>query len=232
MRVGILVDGYNLYHSVKAAERHAGGRPMRWLDIRALCQTIINSAFGPTASLESIHYFSALAKHLERKKPDLVQRHRTYIAAIESTGVVVSLAVFKKKDHVNALGEFRIRLPYVSRAFRIATRAIRLTYRTHEEKATDVAIACKLLELLVTQACDAIVLVTGDSDIGPAVLTARRLFPGAQVGMAFPFDRHNRELARIASRSIKLSAQLYRAHQLPRSVVDATGKEIVKPVNW
>lgn len=232
MRVSFVVDGFNLYHSVKAAERDLRRGPLRWLDIRALCQTLVNSVFGPGATIESVHYFSALAKHLEHKKPDVVRRHRTFIAALESTGIEVTLAKFKKKDRFNALSEFRIRFPFSRRWFRLPVRAIRLSYRTHEEKETDVAIACKLLELLCQNRCDAVVLVTGDTDIAPAIRTARLLYPNAQLVVAFPFDRHNQDLARLAPRSIKLSGQLYQQHQFPPTFTTPKGRILVKPATW
>jgi hypothetical protein len=103
MRVCFLIDGFNLYHSVRAAERDLGTGPLRWLDLPALCSTLVSSAIGPGAKLSGIHYFSALAKHLEARKPDVVRRHRTYIAALEANGVEVYLANFKKKDRSETL---------------------------------------------------------------------------------------------------------------------------------
>jgi hypothetical protein len=63
---------------------------------------------------------------------------------------------------------------------------VRLSYRTHEEKETDVAIACKLLELLCQGRCDTAVLMTGDTDIAPAIRTAKLLYPTADIAVAFP----------------------------------------------
>src|SRR5216683_3165229 len=140
MRVRFLVDGFNLYHSILAAERHLKSGPLRWLNIRGLCTTIVHSAFGPGYTLEGVHYFSALAKHLEQSKPDVVQRHRTLIAALESTGVEVTLANFKRKDRLKNLDEVRLQVSPFKRWFTIPTRRVRLAYRTHEEKETDVAI--------------------------------------------------------------------------------------------
>ena len=103
---------------------------------------------------------------------------------------------------------------------------------THEEKETDVAIACKLLELLATGGCDGAVLVSGDTDIAPAIRTARALYPASQVVVAFPFHRHNRELERQATRSIKISAALYQGHQFPVEVRSSGGRVLRKPASW
>ena len=51
----------------------------------------------------------------------------------------------------------------------------------HEEKETDVAIAVTLIELFLRDECDAAVLVTGESDIAPALRLAQRQFPGKAI---------------------------------------------------
>lgn len=232
MRVSFLVDGFNLYHSVKSAERHTQAGPLRWLDVHGLCSTLLRSTFGPGASLEGVYYFSALAKHLEAWKPDVVRRHRTFISALESKGVQVSLANFKRKDRYEVLSRCRLRVEPFRKWWRIPVPRIRLSFRTHEEKETDVAIACKLLELLHRNQCDTAVLLTGDTDIAPAIRTAQQLFPRATVCVAFPFDRHNRDLERQASKSLKIGAALYQRHQLPPTIQLKSGRLIAKPASW
>ncbi len=231
MRVSFLVDGFNLYHSIKAAERRLGGSPLRWLDLRALCETLLRSGLGPTASLESVHYFSALARHLEGSKPDVVRRHRTYVAALESSGVEVTLAKFKRKDRLHRLADCRVQVPPFRRWWRLPVSFVRLKYRTHEEKETDVAIACTLLQLLCQARCDAAVLLSGDTDLAPAIRTAKILYPAAPIIVAFPFDRHNHDLGRLVTRTIKINAPLYRQHQFPPTVVGPS-QTIVRPSTW
>ena len=231
MRVHFLVDGFNLYHSVKAAEKHLSMGPLRWLNLHALCQTILQSSLGPGYTLDGVHYFSALAKHLERRKPDVVQRHKTFIAALQSTGVKVTLANFKKKERPFSLADMRVQFQPFRKWMRIRARWVRLSAITHEEKETDVAIACKLLELLCQGNCDVAILLTGDTDIAPAIRTAKVLYPKATVGVAFPFKRHNRDLERLVGLHVKVSAQLYQSHQFPDPVIAGT-KRISKPSSW
>jgi hypothetical protein len=115
-RTSFLVDGFNLYHSLKQAQSALGGKCTRWLDLRALCSSYLPH-IGPTARLASIHYFSALAKHLQASKPQVTQRHLDYIACLEATGVLVELSKFKRKDSP---------CPHCGRMI-----------RRHEEKETD-----------------------------------------------------------------------------------------------
>ncbi len=151
-------------------------------------------ATAPGFFIPYAHPISWLQHTSKAESQIVVRRHRTYIDALKSTGVDVTLAKFKRKEHLKALAEMRVQITPVRRWFKIPTRLVRLSYRTHEEKETDVAIACKLLELLSQSHCDAVVVVSGDTDIAPAIRTARLLYPHADIGIAFPVHRHNNDL--------------------------------------
>jgi hypothetical protein len=79
---------------------------------------------------------------------------------------------------------------------------------------------------------DVAVLVTGDTDLRPAVVTLQRLHPEKRLIFAFPFDRKNQELAQIAPGSFVLSAESYAKHQLPERVRLPSGKHVYKPSAW
>ncbi|MDZ4718003.1 MAG: NYN domain-containing protein [Roseiflexaceae bacterium] len=114
-------------------------------------------------------YFSAYAKHRIPMDADVINRHKKYINCLEDTGVTIELGRFKNKPahcpHCHALIE------------------------RHEEKETDVTISVRLLELFVTDQCDTAVVITGDTDIAPAIRAAKRLFPTKQVGVGLPYQR-------------------------------------------
>jgi hypothetical protein len=232
MPVAFLVDGFNVYHSLKAAEKQAGKGPLRWLDLHGLCATLVSSAFGRSATLESVHYFSAFAAHLETRSPEVTRRHRTYVEALKSTGVRVTLRRFKRKTRSEWLSRSRLSVRFGRVRFRLPIPWIQVSFATHEEKETDVAIACELLRLLQTGACDCVVLVTGDTDLAPAVRTAAALFPKALVAVAFPYQRFNKELDQLATRSIKIGVALYETHQLPPFVTLRSGRVLQKPASW
>lgn len=231
MRVSFLVDGFNLYHSIRAAQR-ATGLELRWLDLQALCRTLLHSAFGPGYSLAQIHYFSALATHLEHADPDVVRRHRLYREALAATGVHTSFSRFKRKERRVTLDRGRVSvLPWIRR-WRLNWPRVRFEYRTHEEKETDVAIACRIFELLHTDATDVVVLVTGDTDLAPAIRMAQTLFPQKEVAIALPYDRYNEGLARLVKRRIKLDPRSYQRHQFPDVITLVTGRTLRKPATW
>jgi len=173
---------------------------------------ILSHLFGKTAVLNEIYYFSALAKHLEARKPDVTRRHRNFIRCLQATGVIIELNRFKKKStRCHLCGK---------------------TFNKYEEKETDVAIAVKLLEVLVTDSCDSAVLVTGDTDLAPAIRTADKLFPHKRIICAFPYKRKNKELAKLALGSYEINKNQYPKHQFPDPYVLPSGTAIHKPSPW
>ncbi len=124
--VCFLVDGFNVYHAIRET-RGRTGTDCRWLDLHSLCSSSLH-LIDPTARIEEIHYFSALADHLERSRPGTVARHERYIEALRATRVIPHLGVFKPKE------------------VRYHSRSCEVLLRRHEEKETDVAIAAMIVE--------------------------------------------------------------------------------------
>lgn len=207
--VAFLIDGFNLYHSLREAA--VDGSATRWLDIRALCGSYM-SAIGGGAQLGPVEYFSALANHLRPENPEVVARHQQYIRALRGSGVVVQLHRFKKKT--------------------IRCTECNARIKRHEEKETDVAISVRLLEILHSGAADAVALVTGDTDVVPAIRAANRMFPENPVYVLFPFDRRNRELESVAQRAFTIKAKTYEKFQFSDPYVLPNGKVVSKPASW
>ena len=68
-RITYLIDGFNLYHSLKDAQRDLGGPSTRWLDLNSLFKMYTASVFGRNYQLEQILYFSAFATHRDSRNP-------------------------------------------------------------------------------------------------------------------------------------------------------------------
>lgn len=210
-RVCFLVDGFNLYHSVRHAQRDLGGQSTKWLDLHQLCSSYLH-ILGPGAELGAVHYFSALATHLEAGNPHVTARHRDFLTCLRDSGVSVELSRFKKKT---------LRCPDCGAKM---TR--------HEEKETDVAIAAKLIELMVSDQADSVAIVSGDTDLAPAVRLVQQLYPEKSVGFAFPFRRKNTELDQLADFAFQISKEQYAKYQLPDPYVTRKGVKISKPDRW
>lgn len=210
-RTAFLVDGFNLYHSLVAASHALGGVTTKWLDLRSLCSSYLSS-IGHGAKLESLIYFSAFATYREAVDPDVTARHRAYIECLRATGVDVRLGKFKEKD---------VKCPLCKKFV-----------RRHEEKETDVAIGVELVDLFWRDACDSVVLVTGDSDLVPAVRVAQGRFPKKSIYSLFPHARRSFELAGLAVASFRIKASRYPRHQLPNPCQASAGGAVSKPLTW
>ena len=219
-RTVFIVDGFNLYHSTRDASKHLEGQSTKWLDIRALCESYLYT-ISRTARLQDVYYFSALATHLEAADPGKVERHKTFIKCLKDTGVTVELARFKRKP------DYRCFYCGNTRCGHCGERL-----KQWEEKETDVAVATKLLELVFTDACDTVILVTGDTDFAPAVKTAQNADPKKDIRFAFPYNRVNNDLKKIAPNSFRISKQGYAKHQLPDPFTLSNGKLVHKPESW
>ncbi len=210
-RVSFLVDGFNLYHSLKDASRALGGAGTRWLDLRALC-SLYRAQIGGGAQVGEVYYFTSPADHMEQFSPGTIERHNAYLRALRATGVVVELGKFKEKRR---------------RCVHCGEQMI-----MHEEKETDVAIAVRLLELLWADKCDAVAIVSGDSDLSPAIREAKRSFSQRDVYCLFPFGRSSEELRMLAAATFKIKKERYHEHQLPDPYVLGDGTRIAKPAGW
>jgi uncharacterized LabA/DUF88 family protein len=210
-RTTFLVDGFNLYHSARTASDDLGGQSTKWLDIRSLLSSYL-PAIGADATLEVIYYFTAIASHLDSHRPGVTARHRLYIECLQAVGVVPVLGRFKFKT--------------------VHCHTSKQENPHYEEKETDVAISVKLLEVFYRDEADTVVLVTGDTDLAPAVRTASRLFAAKQICFAFPYRRKNKELARLVPRSFYIRKDRYLAHQLPDPMRLPSGRMISKPAEW
>lgn len=209
-RITFLVDGFNVYHSILHIEKKTG-KCTKWLDLFSLCNSYV-PLFGKKAKLESVYYFSALPNYLRSKYPDKIKRHKTYLSCLKSTGVEIGLGRFKKKD--------------------ITCKKCHNPFFKYEEKETDVAIAVKLLEVFFLDACDTVAIVSGDTDLSPAVRKCQQLFPNKKIVFAFPYERMNTELSTLAPESFFIGKDQYIRYQLPNPVVLKDGRKIFKPSSW
>ena len=222
-QVSFIVDGFNLYHSVREAAKDIKllkGRKVstKWLNIKNLCSLYLpqlHSVVKDRTKLKKIYYFSAFAHHIEIYDPDVVTRHKKFIKCLEDTGVSVEIHRFKQKE-IKCNAE----------------RGCRKKFFKYEEKETDVAIAVKLLEIFFNDECDTAVIVTGDTDIAPAVTTAKRLFPTKTIIFAFPYKRKNNELLQLAPGSFKINSKQYMKNQFADPYKLSDGTLINKPSIW
>ena len=105
-----------------------------------------------------------------------------------------------------------------------------------EEKRTDVNIAVTMLDDAYQDLCERFVIVSGDSDLVPAVDQVKARFPEKEVIVYLPARTAIRgaatELRGAADKDRTLPLELLRHCQLPASVADGAGATIQKPAGW
>ncbi len=209
MKVSFLIDGFNLYHSIEDLEK-SNGIKAKWLDVKTLLHSYMG-AIGGTAKFEKIYYFTALRLHVQKEKPNSVERHKRYISALESTGIEAIYGGFKPKE--------------------VLCKKCSEPFETFEEKKTDVAIASKIIELSAMTMCDVIGIVSGDTDLIPAIELAKQINPDIKVVVIFPYKRTNDELKLFADLTFSIKPQKYKNAQFKGLVKTALG-EFAKPSHW
>ena len=209
-RVNFLIDGFNLYHSILQIKRDTG-YCTKWLDISSLCKSYLH-LFGKDARLQSIYYFTAIPYYLSNRNPKKITRHENYITCLESSGIIKELGRFKEKT--------------------VFCDKCKSLIIKQEEKETDVSIGIRVFTIFYKDECDIAVIMSGDTDLSPALNECKSLFPEKKIIFAFPYKRKNKELAKLAPESFSINKKLCIKHQFPNPVILENGEKIFKPETW
>ncbi|OJX80831.1 NYN domain-containing protein [Leifsonia sp. 71-9] len=236
MRIGVYVDGFNLYYG---ARKHCGrGTPgWRWLDLRALvepmagwqgswlarivyCTARVDPAENRSGSVDQTAYLEALA---EARSVDVIAEGRYVSWAKEEPLVNEPRGTFRPTvyRHDGETWDGRLPLRSVETTEGDANRVM-ATVQKREEKGSDVNVASHLLFDVLTGAVDAAIVVTNDSDLELPLRMAREHVPVGTVNPSTnptagalkgrPDDGVGRHWWR------RLTAADYRASQLPEAV--------------
>ena len=175
----------------------------KWLNYRRLAEAVIRSKDRITG----IFYFTAFV----RWKPLNVRRHEEYIKILRWAGVETIQGRFMTKD--------------------IKCHRCQQYCTTHEEKRTDVNIACKILTDAINNLFDKAVIISADSDLLPVIKAVEKIAPEKEIGVMFPIGRTNYELRQNASFRIWMSQKLLQESQFPEQVrIGST--VIARPTDW
>ncbi len=208
-RVIVYIDGFNLYYGVLKFSKD------KWLDIERLFVLL-----RPHDTLQKIRYFTALSSG--GKSNDQL----AYLKAIETLPLVnVVRGRYKNKS-------VKCRVPQATCSLQEKDRIFSIP----EEKRTDVNIAVSMLDDAYQNLCDHLIVVSGDSDLVPAVNMVKTRFPSKIVTVYVPPRNPVRgaavELRAAADKDRNLPLNLLRIAQLPASIPDGSGAYITKPTTW
>ena len=202
VRVRAYIDGFNLYYGLKARFGHK----YLWLDTQALVRSLLR----PGQELHHVTYFTTRI----RDDPPAEQR---------------------QSDYLDALAHHCTMLTVVNGRFQAKERRCRdcgSTWSTFEEKETDVNIATTLVADGLEDRFDTALLISGDSDLSPAVRTVKRLRPDKRVVVVFPPRRQSTDLKRVSDGFVFLGDDKVRNAQLPDRVATGAGVTLHRPKRW
>lgn len=153
---------------------------LKWVNLWGLA----NSFVRPGETLIKVAYFSAYATWL----PAQYARHRLYVDELRGVGVECHMARFNERT--------------------VRCRGCRAEWKSREEKETDVHFALAFLEDAIDDVFHRAIIVSADSDYAPAVRRVRHRFPGKEVFLATPPERHKnaRELIKLCNSTSPVTA--------------------------
>lgn len=202
----VYVDGFNLYYG------SIKGGPNKWLNLERYF-TLLRQG----DDVQRIHYFTAMVSGPH------VAHQEVYLRALETLPRVnIVLGYYKFKS--------------VTCGVQQCTFTGRRRFRVPEEKHTDVNIAVQMMDDAYQDCCDIFVLVSGDSDLVPAVNRVKSRFPDKRVAVYVPSRDLSRgaavELRSAADTNKTLPLALLKRAQFPARMPDGSGGFITKPAAW
>jgi hypothetical protein len=208
-RARVYIDGFNLYFSVIKANSS-----WKWLNFETYFQAI-----RPDDVVERINYFTAIVEPKRGLSPKR-DRQAIYLNALRTLKTVELI-----------FGTYR------QRSVRCGATC-RQKYDTPEEKKTDVNIAIRMIDDAINGRVDRIILVSGDSDMEPAVEYIRKACPKVQMLVYIPQDpkhphrRNNRHYQQLGAKVKPLPLNEIPQCQFPENIIHGQCAHITRPTNW
>jgi uncharacterized LabA/DUF88 family protein len=211
-RVIVYIDGFNLYHGLK----EAGYKRFYWLNIQSLVESFIR----PHQELKMIKYFTAKITTGDRAKK---HRQDSFINAVKSLNLV-EIIFGKYKTSNNLCPNYDRDHPEKFMCSGVLHEA--------KEKQTDVNIAIGIVSDALHNEYDTALLISGDTDLIPAMDYVRQNCAGKIVSVLFPPARKNDEMSGAATGSSIIGRKKLKDHQLPDVVIGKYGSKVYKPIEW
>ncbi|WP_417667154.1 NYN domain-containing protein [Pseudidiomarina sp.] len=230
MQTAFFVDGYNVFYGLLA------GTAYKWLDLPSLLHAIAHEN-DPRSVAAGIHYFTSPVQPALATRGETSKRAQdTYVRALKARGVSIYWGRHRV-DHRRAPRFVSRKVP-VSRDDQVDIWHL-------EEKETDVRLGIAMYRLAAqhywVEQCrtpvEQIVLVSGDTDMTPALEALREDFPHVRIGVIVP---HRKGIERNPPGSLKNAADWMRRHITPEELaanqfpsrVSTRKKPAVKPDYW
>ena len=187
-----------------ALDENISHHKYKWLDLSSLCRKFVRSR----DTIEDIYYFTALAIW----NPDKEQRHKIYIRALLTRNIRVIYGAFRLRDK-------RCRLCHK-------------TFKTYEEKETDINIIAHLFSLAIQDRYDTAMIITGDSDLVQGIQMVQSTFPAKQVGIIIPSGRRAEVLKQAADFHMKIKEGHLKNSLFEKEIDLGKNQKLICPKSW
>lgn len=203
-RIIAYIDGFNLYFGMKSK----GWQRYYWLNIHLLAQSLLK----PNQQLMCTKYFTSRVASV----PADPKKHKRQGIYLEALGTLPNLDIFyghylPKEMHCKRCGS---------------------SWKTHEEKMTDVNISVELIKDAFQNKFDMALLISGDSDLVHPVQTIRHIFPIKRIVVGFPPERQSRHLKQVANACLAIGRKKIADSLLPNEVRKSDGYILRCPHKW
>ncbi|MBN2324880.1 MAG: NYN domain-containing protein [Spirochaetes bacterium] len=202
----IYIDGFNLYYGA------VKNTPWKWLNIEKYF-----SLLRQDDDIKTIKYFTAKIEGSHKSNQE------AYLKALYTLDTVqIIYRLFKYKP--------------VKCLVRDCTYPKCRIFNIPEEKRTDVNIAVHMITDAMQNRCDRFVVISGDSDLVPAVRAVKLINNDSKVIVYIPANNKVRgaavELRKASDRHRTLPNNLLSKAQFPKIIIDSNGTVIEKPSSW
>lgn len=215
IRVHCFVDGFNLYHALdwfekgKTEAENTKFRRYKWISHAELAKCFISSG---SEEIVGVTLFTTIPTWDVGKQ----MRHRLFVRAQEACGVKVVFGAFRQK--------------YVE------CKAIcKNGFYVKIEKQTDVNIGITMVDLAYQDAYDKAILLSGDTDLIPAINLVRHRFPHKEVTAVLPIGRraNGLDMRRACSGEIKMNESHLQKSVMPEIVIDPKNNvRVQRPIEY
>lgn len=202
----VYIDGFNLYYGA------VKDGPNKWLNIEKYFRMLRQGD-----DVLKVKYFTAMVTGPTRPNQEIFIKALATLPTVE-----VILGKYKTK-------KIKCTVPP-------CLHAGDRFFERQEEKRSDVSIAIHMLDDAYQDACDVFVIVSGDSDLVPAMHMIKHRCPQKKLALYVPA----RDKVRAAAVEIRGAADTHRELpivllgrcQFPVSLPDGSGGTITKPASW
>jgi hypothetical protein len=176
----------------------------KWLNLRLLSENLLK----PTQELVGVKYFTSRLNHHPIKQ----KRQTVYIEALLEHQVEIYFGQYQSG--------------------RIQCKSCGFQWLNYNEKMTDVNIATEMINDAFQDKYDTAMLISGDSDLVPPILSIQENWKNKRVFVAFPPKRQNQIVADASKGHLTIGRKKLLDSQLPFQITKSNGYLLKKPVEW